>query len=222
MPGADDYSGDSFSIGPSAIKAFQNWPLLETKNLEIAYDPLVSLHHINGERYAGPTDFSKMLYSTSADKILRHSRPKFHTMLLRQLQDIGVEIEYGCEVQEYFDEPKYNRAGVILQDGSRVVSDLVVAADGVRSRSWPLIAGKEVPVRSSGDAMFRVAYPVDLALSDPLVAKRFPLLENGKSNVELWYGAGIQAAFWRNEHEMSWSLSRPVGYLACISITFVC
>jgi 2-polyprenyl-6-methoxyphenol hydroxylase-like FAD-dependent oxidoreductase len=219
---ADNPLGDSFSIGPSAISAFKNWPQLEAMNSEIAYDPLVSFHNVDGKRVSGPKDFSKMLYSASADKIYRHSRPKFHSMLLQQLRDIGVEVEYGCEVHEYFDEAEHDRAGIVLRDGSRVVGDLVVAADGIRSRSWPLIAGREVPVRSSGDAVFRVAYPVHLALADPLIAERFPLLENGRSNIELWQGAGVQAAFWRNEHEMSWSLSRPVSHPICLLITFLC
>ncbi|KAK6008108.1 hypothetical protein QM012_000011 [Aureobasidium pullulans] len=199
--------GDSFSIGPSAINGFRNWPFLKARNSEIAYDPLVSFHHINGERFAGPKDFSKMLYSEDAARVFRHSRPRFHSMLLEQLQQIGIEVEYDCEVQEYFEEAEHSRAGVVLRDGSQVSGSLVVAADGLRSKSWPLVAGKEVPARSSGDALFRVAYPVELALADPKVAEHFQLLEDGRSIIQLWRGAGVQAAFWRNQHEMSWSLS---------------
>lgn len=210
---ADIHIGDSFSIGPSAISSFKNWPLLSARNAEIAYDPLVSFHHINGERFAGPKDFSKMLCSEDADKVYRHSRPRFHSMLLEQLHHIGVEVEYGCEVHEYFEEAGHSRASVILRDGSQVSGDLVVAADGLRSKSWPLIAGKEVPARSSGDALFRVAYPVELALADTKVAEHFQLLEDGRLTIQLWRGAGVQAAFWRNQHEMSWSLSHPVSTL---------
>jgi 2-polyprenyl-6-methoxyphenol hydroxylase-like FAD-dependent oxidoreductase len=212
---ADSPLGDSSSIGPSAISTFRNWALLETMNSKIAYDPLVSFHNIEGKRLSGPKDFSKMLHSASADKIYRHSRPKFHSMLLQRLRDIGVEVEYDCKVRESFNETGSDQAGIVLRDGSRVVGDLVVAADGIRSKSWPLIAGREVPVRSSGDAVFRVEFSVELALTDPLIAGRFPLLENGRSNIELWQGTGVQVAFWRNEHEMSWSLSRPVSHPTC-------
>lgn len=191
----DIHIGDSFSIGPSAISGFKNWPFLRAKNAEIAYDPLVSFHHINGERFAWPKDFSKMLYSEDAEKIYRHSRPRFHSMLLEQLHHIGVEVEYGCEVHKYFEEAGHNRAGVFLRDGSQVSGDLVVAADGLRSKSWPLIAGKEVPARSSGDALFRVAYPVEFTLADPEVAENFQLLGDGRSTIQLWRGAGVQAAF---------------------------
>lgn len=154
-----------------------------------------------------------MLYSEDADRVYRHSRPRFHSMLLEQLRQIGVGIEYDCEVYEYFEEAENSRAGVVLRNGSQVSGDLVVAADGLRSKSWPLIAGKEVPARSSGDALFRVAYPVELALADSEAANHFRLLADGRSTVELWRGDGVQAAFWRNQHEKSWSLSHPVSTL---------
>jgi hypothetical protein len=73
---------------------------MKARNSEIADDPLVSFHHINGERFAGPKDFSKMLYFGDADKVYRHSRPRFHSMLLEQLRQIDIEVEYDCEVNE--------------------------------------------------------------------------------------------------------------------------
>ena len=41
---------------------------------------------------------------------------------------------------------------------------------------------------SSGLAVFRAAYPVELALKDPMVAERFPLREGGRSVIEVWQG----------------------------------
>lgn len=58
----------------------------------------------------------------------------------------------------------------------------------MRGHSWPLVAGRPVPARSSGDATFPVAYPVDLALADPVIARRFPLRDDGRSVMELWVG----------------------------------
>ena len=127
-------------------------------------------------------------------------------MLLDQLHSIGIDVEYDCEVQEYYEEAERSRAGMVLRDGSQVLGDLVVAADGIRGMSWPLNTGHQVPARSSGDAMFRVAYPVELALADSKIAERFQLMDNRRSIIELWRGPGMPAAFWRNQDEMSWSL----------------
>ena len=109
-------------------------------------------------------------------------------MILDQLDRIRVHIEYGKEVVNYFEDAESGRAGVVLKDGSRHEADLVVAADGLHGKSWALVAGHPVPARSSGDAIFRVAYPVELALADPMVADRFKLLEDGSSVAEMWIG----------------------------------
>jgi len=149
------------------------------ENEEIAYKPLLAYHKHSGERIAGPMPVEE-LFSTkiNADalsrRVFRHSRPKFHAMLLKQLRSIGVEVEYDKEVADYFEDGKAAKAGVILQDGSRYEADLVVAADGVRGNSWPLVAGHLIPARSSGHAIFRAAYDVNIALADPVVAERLP------------------------------------------------
>ena len=41
-------TGDSFSIGYTAVQAFKNWPFLEEENEKIAYSPLVAYCKENG------------------------------------------------------------------------------------------------------------------------------------------------------------------------------
>ncbi|KAK6398138.1 hypothetical protein LTR65_003218 [Meristemomyces frigidus] len=172
------------------------------------------MHKHTGERVAGPMALEDLISKnvkegTVPEQLYRHSRPKFHNMLHEQLEGIGVVVEYGMDVVEYFENVARGRAGVVLKDGSRREADLIVAADGVRGNSWQLVAGKPVPARSSGNAIFRVAFPVELALADPLVAERFKLLDDGQSVFELWAGPGMHASFWRNQDQMFWSITHP-------------
>lgn len=81
-------------------------------------------------------------------QMTRHSRPKFHAMFVEQLGKCGIEIEFDKEVVNYYEDMETGDAGVILKDGSRHGADLVVAADGVKGRSWSLVAGGPVPARS--------------------------------------------------------------------------
>jgi hypothetical protein len=113
--------------------------------------------------------------------IYRHHRPKFHQMLLRQLSRIGIEVEYSRRVVEYYDDVSSNEGGVVLDDGLRIQADLVVAADGLGTKSSMLISGGKVEARSSGYAIFRTAFPVERALVDHEVAQRCKMLENGRS-----------------------------------------
>lgn len=48
--------------------------------------------------------------------------------------------------------------------------------------------GEQVDAKGSGYAIYRTAYPIELALADPQVAEHFKLLENGRSVFELWMG----------------------------------
>lgn len=189
---ADLIVGDAVQILVTGIRLFDNWPYLKQKNREILYPTLASFHDITGTRYSGPLDPETLMNSNKDGnapkerRTFRHSRPKFAAMLEKQLNLIGIEIEYNKEVVDYFENE--TNAGVIIKDGSRYEADLVIAADGARGRSLPLVAGCEIPARSSGSAMFRVAFPVEYALADPLVAARFPLNKDGSSTAELWVG----------------------------------
>jgi len=107
-------------------------------------------------------------------------------MLFGELERKGLEVEYGRYVVEYFESEV--KGGVALKSGEKIEADLVVAADGVGTKSYLLVAGKKVEAKSNGYAIFRTAYPVELALADKEVAERFKLLENGRSVNEIWAG----------------------------------
>lgn len=209
-------TGDSFTIGPTAIRAIERWPWMRQRNQEIAYHPMIAFHSHTGERLAGPIDLSEIVSENGGDAskhIYRHSRPKFHRMLLDQLGIIKIPVEYGNEVVEYFENTHAAKAGVVVRDGTTHEADLIVAADGVRGNSWPLIAGQPIPARSSGAAVFRVAYPVELALADPVVAERFQLQDDGRGVMEMWDGPGMHASFFRSEDQMMWGINHPVSWL---------
>jgi len=181
-------SGDFFTVGPSAIKIFRHYPILQAENEKIAYDPWVSYHKHTGECVIppGPAFVSSGEGGEEPARIYRHHRPKFHHMLFEELERQGIEVEYGRYVVAYFESEA--KGGVILKSGEKIEADLVVAADGVGTKSHLLVAGKKIEAKSNGYAIFRTAYPVELALADKEVAERFKLLENGRSVNEIWAG----------------------------------
>ncbi|KAJ5777658.1 hypothetical protein N7520_000904 [Penicillium odoratum] len=50
-------SGDSFTIGPTAIRVLQKWPEMAEENELISYEPWISWHRITGEMISGPKPF---------------------------------------------------------------------------------------------------------------------------------------------------------------------
>lgn len=101
------------------------------------------------------------------------SRPRIYAAMLAQLRRVGVLVEHGREVTSYFDNDE-DGAGVVLKDGTRLKADLVVAADGLQSRSCKLVYGKEVPVKPVGTAAFRASYPPELAADNAIIQKTYP------------------------------------------------
>ncbi|KAK0367739.1 FAD binding domain protein [Colletotrichum limetticola] len=203
-------TGDSFSIGQPAIDALHHWPWMAKKNQEIVRNPLMAIHNQAGIRQLGPMELTNMI-AGGADfsPIWRHSRPKFHDMLLQQLGRIGLHVDYDHEVVEYYENMEGASAGVVMKSGVKYDADLVIAADGIRGPSGSLINGKPVPARSSGSAVFRAAYPVQLATADPLVANRFTLDASGREVAEMWMGPGTHALITRTAEQMEWIISHP-------------
>ena len=183
--------GDSFTIVPTALKVCRYWPELARQNQLISYDPWVAFHDMRGERISGPMQLIPEKPGGAdgqPNRMYRHSRPKFYQILVQQVEKLGIAIEYGKQAVEYREDAEAGEASVVLKNGEVLRATLVVAGDGVGSRSGKLILGEPVPARSSGYAIFRAAWPVELALADPLVKERFQLLENGKSLIEVWVG----------------------------------
>lgn len=162
---------------------------MQRRNSEIVRHPLFSIHDETGTLKLGPMEPAALISDGGGMELLwRHSRPKFHEMLLEQSGRLGLAVQYDCEVVEYFENVDRGISGVILKDGTSHAADLVVAADGVRGTSWSLVAGCPVQARSSGSAIFRAAYPVDLAMADSEVAERFKLSKEGREISEMWMG----------------------------------
>lgn len=126
-------------------------------------------------------------------------------MLHSYVEKLGIEIRFSTMVTEYIETD--DDAGVVLEDGTTVTADIVVAADGIGSKSWKLVSGfKEVPI-SSGFAMFRATFPLELAMKSPLVAEEFEGSEP-KGNLTIGPGAHIIVA--KTKEDMVFMLTHKV------------
>lgn len=169
------------------------WPELAAQCERMNYAGLFATYKITGEWISGPVAVAFGTYTfTLADgtektiPFQRHNRPKFVELLLLQAKKIGIEITFGTHVVDYFEDAETQKAGVVLEDGTKLEADMVVAADGVGTKSNRLVTGHEIRAYPSGISIFRTAFPMELAMADPEVQKRWPLLESGKPYIEMW------------------------------------
>lgn len=81
-------------------------------------------------------------------------RGELHEVVFNYARDeLGIPIHLGQMVEEYFEDA--NQAGIVLKNGEKVYADLVIGADGVRSKARELVLGYVDKPKSSGYAVWR-------------------------------------------------------------------
>lgn len=93
----------------------------------------------------------------------------------------GIEIKLGSEVKEI----DFNKPSLRLSTGEVYGADLILGADGERSRCRGSLLGREDPPYSPGDVVYRISVPTKDITEDYLAwdLKR-------RSSVNFWMGPG--------------------------------
>jgi 2-polyprenyl-6-methoxyphenol hydroxylase-like FAD-dependent oxidoreductase len=99
------------------------------------------------------------------------ARPALHKALMDALEAENVSIRCEAKVCRYWETD--SEGGVELTNGEIIRADLVVAADGIHSKSWTLVSGVEPEIYPSGLAMFRAAFPLDHAMANPILREKW-------------------------------------------------
>ncbi|KAK2068950.1 hypothetical protein P8C59_003564 [Phyllachora maydis] len=183
--------GDMYFMGLSGTRFFKHWPEMARE-----YDA-ISLHNcwIETFKHSGELMIPAMpaaVRLTAAGLDPRQPpgafqmRPLVYQMLIRQVERLGIDFLFGKRVTRYFETA--TRAGVATDAGETFEADLVVAADGIGSKSQAMVGG-EVRAARSGRAMWRAAFPRAHLDADPAVA-RFFALHQGDPIVRTFLGPG--------------------------------
>lgn len=128
--------GDIISFGSNAGRIFRRWPGVEAR-----LDPIChrskSLKFFD---YKGDFIYEQVWGSDEENfgKRFNGHRGEIHHILYEHALEMGIEIRLGQKVSEYWQTE--TSAGVIA-NGERIEADVVLAADGVRSRARLAVLG---------------------------------------------------------------------------------
>ncbi|CVL13519.1 related to maackiain detoxification protein 1 [Fusarium proliferatum] len=117
--------------------------------------------------------------------VLFPSRGLVQQLIYKYAVEIGVKFRFGYRVTEFIEED--DSAGVYV-GGELLKADAVIGADGVHSKARQFVTGKTDAPRTSGGAVYRAYFDLDLLADDPLTKH---LVEADKDLFLLWVGASI-------------------------------
>lgn len=198
--------GDIISFSSNSGRIFQRWEGVE-KELDPINHKATGLdfwdwhgNFITRQTWEKETTFGK--------KFNGH-RGEIHEIVFNHARDRGVDIRLGQNVTDYFEEDDH--AGVI-SNGERLTADVVVAAEGVRSKGRKIVLGYEDKPKSSGYAVYRAWFPSTELAKNPKTAH---LVNNGDSHTG-WIGPDVHflAASIKDGKDFSWVLTHKVSSLA--------
>ena len=207
-------AGDMYFMGLSATRFFKHWPeMLEEYNQISLHDAHIETFKHDGAQMIKPMRVADRLKSQGLDPNVPpgtfQMRPLVYKMFVNQVERLGVKVEFSKRVVDYFEDEETGKAGVTTDDGSRYEADVVIAADGIGSKSQKLVGG-QVRAMSSGRAMWRAAFPIENLDKNPEVKEFFHLIDGEKPIVRTWLGPGTYALTLTRPDTMIWIMNHDV------------
>ncbi|KAK6413631.1 hypothetical protein LTR81_012424 [Elasticomyces elasticus] len=104
-----------------------------------------------------------------------YHRVDMHEEIRRLAEQAGAVLRLGSQAVDVDCE----KGVITFDDGSVVTKDLVVIADGIKSRFVDVVSGEHVPTQKTGKSVYRTLIPFDRIMKDPLIAPIFDQQKSG-------------------------------------------
>jgi 2-polyprenyl-6-methoxyphenol hydroxylase-like FAD-dependent oxidoreductase len=206
-----------YFMGLPATRFFKHWPEMKEEYDAIGlHNAWIETFKHSGEPIVKPLYVAERLKAAGLDPKTPPGtfqlRPLIYRMFVKQVERLGVKIEFNSRVVDYFEDEARGKGGCITQDGKRYEADVVIAADGVGSKSQKLVGG-QVRAVSSGRAMWRAAFPIENLDKDPEVKEHYKMVGPNDSEpiVRTYLGPGTYAMTLTRPETMIWIINHNVS-----------
>lgn len=155
--------GDIISFDPNGARHFERWPGVLAAMQRVARQTTwLDLYHWQGDFVTRQSFVGEKEWGP---RINGH-RGELYGIMYEYAMKQGVEIRWGARVTDYFEDEE--KAGVVV-DGREMVADMVVAAEGVRSRGRKIVLGFDDKPKSSGYAVYRSWFKGEAIRENPML-----------------------------------------------------
>lgn len=153
--------GAGIQVSPNITRLLIRWGLAEElRKVSVKPEALVFRRYSNGEMVAY-TRWAERMDAFGAPYYHIH-RADFHKLLYDLAKD-EMELRLNSTVVDCDPEAP----SVTLASGEVIHGDLIIGADGIKSRIQKAVLGRENPAHPTGDAAYRATIPAASLLADP-------------------------------------------------------
>ncbi|KAK0107623.1 hypothetical protein ONS96_003429 [Cadophora gregata f. sp. sojae] len=200
--------GDVISFGANAGKILRRWKTATgDERVSDLFDPLsikLGKNGFNLHRSNGALIFNQRMPPKDPEApMFNGHRADFHEIVFQYASAMGIPIHLGQRCQQYFEDS--DAAGILLESGEKVMADVVIAADGFRSKGRDVVLGNHLQPIASGHKCFRSWFTGDEVLKDPETAK---FCSNGDTFTG-WIGHDVHFLFstLKDGKDCSWAIT---------------
>ena len=123
-------------------------------------------------------------------------RGEMHEIIYDYVKEIGVELQFGKRVVQFLDEE--GERGVVVQDGEKILGDVVLACDGPKSLAREQLLHLKESKVNSGYAIFRAYFNITSEMLErPLIRE---MVKKDEDTVRCWVGREMHGFIytWKN------------------------
>ncbi|KAH7392869.1 putative monooxygenase [Pyrenochaeta sp. MPI-SDFR-AT-0127] len=167
--------GDSIGFGSNSARLLYRWGVgTELEKIASSVQDIKIYNFDSSDTILGIDDQIGTSEAKYGCRQLIGHRGDFHLILYQFAILQGVQIRMGTTVSDY----NASKPSVLLESGEEITSDVVIIADGVKSKGRKIVLGYEDKPFHSGYAVYRSFVDTELVKDDPLIAK---FIEGGDS-----------------------------------------
>ncbi|KAF2269448.1 FAD/NAD(P)-binding domain-containing protein [Lojkania enalia] len=155
--------GDIISFDPNGARHFERWPgVIEAMQKVARQTSWLDLYHWKGDFITRQSFLGEKKWGP---RINGH-RGELYSIIYQHALDRGIEVRLSQRVTDYFEDDE--KAGVMV-NGEKMVADVVIAAEGVRSRGRKIVLGHDDKPKSSGYAVYRCWFRGEAIKDHPML-----------------------------------------------------
>ncbi|KAI1074374.1 hypothetical protein F5B20DRAFT_586388 [Whalleya microplaca] len=207
-------SGDMFFMGHSAVKFFRHWPEMAREYDRVSLrDAFMETRRHSGEVAIPPSKASDFIRVPGMDPKSPPGsfqlRPAIYKLFVHQLERLGIKVQFGKRVVDYYEDESRGKATAVTDKGESFEADVIIAADGIGSKSQKLVGGA-VRAINSGREMWRAIVPWSLLEDSPEISEGFALAQTDETDGTIarpWLGPGTYAMTLRLPDSVIWLIN---------------